>query len=116
MRLNDARSRRHSGYWAFLLHRWSGLALAAFLPAHFWVLGRALQGEAALEGAIRWAEQPLVKFAEVVLVTALALHLTGGLRLLVLEFLPWREWQRALLAAAGALAVGVGLAFAMNVV
>ena len=43
---------------------------------------------------------PLVKFAEFGLVFLLAVHLFGGLRLLALEFLPWRDWQKTLAASA----------------
>ncbi len=42
----DWRSRNHPAYWAFLAHRVSGLLLALFLPAHFWALSRAIDGEA----------------------------------------------------------------------
>jgi len=41
-----SRTRNHPAYWAFLVHRISGLALALFLPAHFLALGTALEGEA----------------------------------------------------------------------
>ena len=44
---------------------------------------------------------------------ALAAHLGGGLRVLALEFLPWRDWQKSLTAAAAALAAAVGLALAL---
>jgi fumarate reductase subunit D len=110
---NDFRARRHPAWWAFLVHRLSGLALAAFLPAHFLVLGQALAGEAALEGVLAWTRQPLVKLTEWGLVVLLAAHLAGGVRLLALEFLPWRDWQKALLAAAAGVAVAAGLAFAL---
>jgi fumarate reductase subunit D len=110
---NDYRSRNHSAWWAFLVHRLSGLALALFLPLHFWALGRALQGEVALDGFLRWTDRPQVKFAEWALVLLLAAHLGGGVRLLALEFLPWRDWHRALLACAAAVAIAVGLAFAL---
>jgi fumarate reductase subunit D len=46
-------------------------------------------------------------------VVALAAHLGGGLRVLALEFLPWRDWQKSLAAAAAALTLGVGLALAL---
>lgn len=95
--------------WVALVHRASGIALALFLPAHFWVLGQGL----AMEGFLKWTEQPLVKAAEWGLVVLLAAHLGGGLRVLALEFLPWRDWQKGLAAAAAALAVGAGLAFAL---
>jgi succinate dehydrogenase subunit D len=44
-------------------------------------------------------------------VMLLAAHLTGGARLLMLELLPWREWQKALAATAGGLAVAAGFLF-----
>ena len=84
-----------------------------FLPFHFWALGQALQGEARLDSLLHWTEQPLVRFAETMLVLLLAAHLTGGLRLLALEFLPWRDWQKSLLAWALGAALAAGLAFAL---
>ena len=109
------RNRDHPAYWAFVVHRVSGLALALFLPLHFWALGQALQGEAALDGFLRGRERPLVKASEIALVFLLAAHLTGGLRLLLIEFVGWRrEAQPALLAAAGGIAVFCALAFALN--
>ena len=89
------------------------MALAFFLPVHFLVLGTALQGEARLEGLLRWSEQPLVKVAEWILVMLLAAHLAGGLRLLALEFLPWREWHKTLAALGAAFVVAAGLVFAL---
>jgi fumarate reductase subunit D len=96
-----------------LAHRVSGVALAAFLPLHFWALGQALEGAAALDGFLAWTQQPLVKLSEWAIVLALAAHLAGGLRVLALEFLPWHEWQKGLAAAAAAVALALGLAFAL---
>jgi fumarate reductase subunit D len=110
---NDARARSHPAYWAFLVHRISGFALALFLPLHFWALGQAIQGEANLETFLRWTDAPVVKCAEWGLVVLLAAHLTGGLRLLALEFLPWRDWQKSLAALAGGVALVAGLAMAL---
>jgi fumarate reductase subunit D len=101
--------RQGASWWVALAHRISGIALALFLPAHFWVLGQGL----AMDGFLRWTEQPLVKAAEWVLVVLLAAHLGGGLRVLALEFLPWRDWQKSLAAGAAALTVGCGLALAL---
>ncbi len=109
----DFRARNHPAYWAFLVHRVSGLALALFLPLHFWALGQALAGAERLEGFLRWTDQPLVKVAEWGLVLLLAAHLAGGLRILALEFLPWRDWQKTLAAAAAAVTLSVGLVFAL---
>ena len=90
-------------WYAYLLHRLSGLGLALFLPGHFLVLSSALTDPAALDGFLAWTENPLVKIAEFGLVFLLAVHAFGGLRLLALEFLPWSPRQKTL--AAGALAL-----------
>ncbi len=108
--------RNHPAYWAFLLHRVSGVALALFLPAHFLVLGLALEKAAALDGFLAWTEAPLVKAAETGLVVLLAVHMTGGLRLLALEFLPWREGQKGLIALATGLALAAGGIFLLSAV
>jgi fumarate reductase subunit D len=92
-----------------IVHRISGIALALFLPLHFWALSRALE----LDAFLAWTEQPLVKFAEWGIVLALAAHLAGGLRVLALEFLPWSARQKTLTAGAAAATVAVGLAFAL---
>jgi len=90
--------------------------LSLFMPLHFWVLGQALHGEEKLESFLRWSDQPLVKFAEAALVLLLAAHLTGGLRLLALEFLAWRDWHKSLLAVAAGATLVAGLAFLLNLV
>jgi fumarate reductase subunit D len=109
----DVRARNHPAWWAFLVHRLSGLALALFLPLHFWVLGQALAGEAALDAFLRWTEQPLVKVSEWGIVVLLAAHAAGGLRLLALELLPWRDWQKTLFAVAAGVTLAAGLALAL---
>jgi fumarate reductase subunit D len=113
---SDARAHRHPAWWAFALHRLSGLALAVFLPLHFWALGRALHGNAALDGFLRFADRPLFKFAEWGLVVLLALHMTGGVRLLLIEFGPWSGLRKNWIAAAAGAAALAGLAFALALV
>ena len=68
MRTVDYRARMHAGYWAFAVHRASGLALALFLPVHFWALGLALQGEPGLDGFLRWTDSAAYKLGEWTLV------------------------------------------------
>jgi fumarate reductase subunit D len=115
IRRNDCRARRGAGWWAFAVHRVSGVTLAAFLPAHFLVLGQALNGAQALDGVLAWTDLPLVKASELALVFLLAVHLTGGLRLLLVEFGGWRaSWQPALIATACGLAALAALLFALN--
>ncbi|HEV8554171.1 MAG TPA: succinate dehydrogenase, cytochrome b556 subunit [Casimicrobiaceae bacterium] len=115
MTILASHNRGHVAYWAFIVHRVSGLALALFLPLHFLVLGQALEGEAALDVVLRWTETPLLQASEIALVFLLAAHLTGGLRLLFVEFVGWRsEAQKMLIASAGGVAAFCALAFALN--
>ena len=107
--------RRDVLWIAALVHRLSGLALACFLPFHFLALSLALQGEARLDTFLRWTHQPLVKFAEGGLVLLLAIHLLGGLRLLALENLAWRNGQVRLALLAGAAAAATAAWFLARV-
>ena len=107
-------ARGHSLWWAYLVHRLSGLALAMFLPAHFWVLSFALMEPERLDGFLHWADRPLVKLAESGLVFLLAVHAFGGLRLLALEALGWTARQKTSAAAAVALAIFLALTFALR--
>ncbi len=56
-----------------------------------------------------------MKAAETLLVMLLAAHLTGGVRLLAIEFLPWQDWQKTWVALAACLSIVVGLLFLLNV-
>ena len=115
IRRNDFRARGQSGWWAFAVHRISGILLALFLPAHFLVLGAALNGATALDTTLAWTEAPWVKASEVALVFLLAAHLGGGMRLLFVEFGGFRAaWQPALIAAAFGCATLCALLFALN--
>ncbi len=95
--------------WLAHIHRVSGVALAVFLPLHFWVLGNALQ----LDSFLAWTARPMVKLGEWAIVVALSAHLAGGLRVLAIEFLDWHEWQKGLAAFAAAIVLATGLALAL---
>jgi fumarate reductase subunit D len=116
IRRNEWRARSHPAYWAFLLHRLSGLALAVFLPLHFWALGQALRGAAALDGFLRFADQPLFKFGEWALVVLLALHMMGGVRLLLIEFGSASGLRKNWIAGAIGFAAAAGMAFALSLI
>jgi fumarate reductase subunit D len=103
---------RKSGLWiAAMVHRLSGLALACFLPLHFLALGLAIDGEAQLDRFLAWTANPWVKLAETTLVFLLTVHLLGGVRVLLLETLPWREGHKQLATAAVAAAALAAIAF-----
>ena len=72
-------ARNHPAWWAFLLHRISGLALVIFLPVHLFVLSMGLEDSSRLDRFLTWADTPLVKLAETVLVCLFAVHAAGAL-------------------------------------
>lgn len=108
--------REHPLWLAYMLHRLSGLGLALFLPAHFYVLSLALTRPDRLDGFLAFEDNPLVKLAEVGLVFLLAVHFFGGLRLLALELLPWSARQKSLAAASVAVAFFVSGSFLLRAV
>jgi fumarate reductase subunit D len=111
-------ARNHQAYWAFLGHRLSGIALALFLPVHFYVLGMALDAP-RLDRFLKLADLPAMKFGEWGLVMLLALHMFFGLRLLALELLPWSSTRDARIAWIGwgfAATVVVGFVFIAGVI
>lgn len=112
---HDSGHRRDALWIAAMVHRVSGLALAGFLPLHFLALALAIDGEARLESFLRWTANPLVKLAETGLVFLLAVHMLGGLRVLVIENLPWREGQKRLALLAGGAAITVATLFILTV-
>ncbi len=113
-RRNDQRARAHSVYWAFLTHRLSGLALALFLPFHFWALGQALHGAAGLDRFLQLTDHPLFKTAEWGLAILLSLHLAGGVRLLLIEFGDSGGLRKDWIAIAAGFATVAGLAFGLS--
>ena len=114
VRGSDARARAHPAYWAFVVHRVSGLVLALFLPVHFFALSQALD-PARLDRFLAWTHEPAVRLTEAVIVLALAAHLAGGLRLLLVEFVGWRaDAQKSALAAGAAFILAVGVLLALN--
>lgn len=100
--------RTHTLWFAYILHRLSGLSLGLFLPAHFYIMSLALTQPERLDGFLKWTDLMIVKVAEYGLVFLLAVHIFGGLRLMALEWLPWSNGQKTLAAAA------VGCAFLIS--
>jgi fumarate reductase subunit D len=108
--------RRGSALWiAAMVHRMSGLALAIFLPVHFFVLGLSFHGGARLDAFLRWTDQPLVQLAEGGLIFLLTVHLLGGLRVLVIENFDWHDGQKQLATLAAAVSAVIAFIFLVRV-
>lgn len=101
-------------WYAFVIHRISGLLLALFLPVHFFMLSLALTQPQRFAQLIAWTDNPIVKIAEALLVLLLAAHFFGGIRVLVLELLPWPKWQKTLVALSISLSFLVAMLFLLK--
>lgn len=108
--------RSHALWYAFMVHRVSGVVLALFLPVHFYTLAMALTAPAQLDGFLQWTDTAAVKFAEFGLVLLLALHMFGGLRLMALEWLPWSDRQKTLAAGAAAISFLISGVFLLRAI
>ena len=108
--------RAHPLWLAYILHRLSGLGLALFLPLHFWVLSLAMTDPERFDGFLRMTDAGIVKLAEFGLVFLLAIHIFGGLRLMALEWFPWRASQKTLAAGATAISFLVAILFLMKAI
>ncbi len=108
--------RSHALWYAFMVHRVSGIVLALFLPVHFYTLAMALTAPAQLDGFLQWTDMAAVKFAEFGLVLLLALHMFGGLRLMAMEWLPWSDRQKTLAAGAAAISLLISGVFLLRAI
>jgi len=108
--------RAHPLWFAYILHRMSGLVLAIFLPLHFWVLAMALKNPARLDGFLHLTDVGMVKLAEFGLVFLLAVHMFGGLRLMAMEWLPWSAPQKTLAAGVAAVSFLIATLFLMKAI
>jgi fumarate reductase subunit D len=114
-RLNNLRAAAGQPlFWAKLIHRVSGLVLAFFLPIHFWALSHALDGAAALSRVMRISDNSLYKASEWALVLLLALHMTGGLRILWMEKLDISASLKDALAWCVGISFLIAMIFAFN--
>lgn len=109
--IKDITGRAHPLWFAYIVHRLSGLGLALFLPLHFWVLAMAMTNPSKLDGFLRMTDSTVIKLAEFVLVFLLAVHMFGGLRLMAMEWLPWTHSQKTLAASAVALSFLIAILF-----
>jgi len=114
--IKDIGGRAHPLWFAYMLHRLSGLGLALFLPVHFWVLAMAITDPETLDGFLKLTDSAAVKIAEFVLVFLLAVHMFGGLRLMAMEWLPWTHSQKTLAATAVAVSFLVAIVFLLQAV
>lgn len=105
--------RRHSGSWAYIFHRISGLALTFYLFVHIWALSSLKHGQAAFQEEMALFSSPPFKFLEWVLGFAVMYHALNGVRIALVDLADGARYHKKLLTAV--YVVGVLLVVMMGV-
>jgi len=87
---------RQVGSWAFTLNRLTALALTFYLIVHLVVLNKLTQGARSYDEFVAFAQVPLIKVGEILLIAAVVLHGLNGLRLTLLAFGIGLRYQKIL--------------------
>lgn len=90
--------RRDVGSWAFILNRITGLVLTFYLIVHLSVLNKLTQGPQAYDDFVAFAQLPLVKLGEILLIAAVVLHGLNGLRVILLALGIGVRYQKTIFA------------------
>ena len=77
---------RQVGSWAFILNRLIALALTFYLGLHLVVLNKLTQGVQSYNDFVAFAQMPLIKAGEIILIATVTLHGLNGVRLTLLAF------------------------------
>ncbi len=94
------------GRLAFMVHRLTGIALAAYLFLHLAVLAQLQAGPSGWDGFVALAESPLFTLLDVILLAGVLFHGLNGLRMTLLGFGKALRWQGQLFWTALVVAIG----------
>src|SRR5687768_16787804 len=91
--------RLHSGSWAFIFHRISGLALTFYLFVHIWALSSLKHGRAAFQAEMDLFTTFPFKVLEWVLAFAVMFHALNGARIALVDLAQGAKYHKTLLMA-----------------
>jgi succinate dehydrogenase / fumarate reductase cytochrome b subunit len=91
--------RTHSGSWAYIFHRISGLALTFYLFVHIWALSSLKHGMAAFQEEMRLFTTPPFKMLEWLLGFAVMFHALNGARIALVDLADGARYHKTLLTA-----------------
>ena len=97
------RYKMRTGMFAWMLHRFTGLALLGYLVLHVWGL-KAVTNRDAYNALIAEYHGPLFKVGEFLLLGAVIYHALNGLRIVLIDFVGWSPNQKRLFWTLGAVA------------
>ncbi len=103
-----------TGFWAWLLHRVSGLAIIFYLLLHISVISSVLWGGGSFDTVMAYLKRPAFAAGELLLVVAVMYHGLNGVRIILFDLGIGIKRQKVLFWGAFFLTV-VGFAYALKV-
>lgn len=77
--------KKHSGSWAWILHRGTGVALTVYLFVHIWALTGISKGREAFEAEMKLFQNPLFTAMEFLLFIPVIFHSLNGFRIVLVD-------------------------------
>jgi succinate dehydrogenase / fumarate reductase, cytochrome b subunit len=77
--------RRHSGSWAWIFHRISGVALTVYLFIHIWALTGISRGRQAFTEEMEMFSSPVFMALEFLLFLPVIFHSLNGFRIVLVD-------------------------------
>ena len=93
-----------TGFFSFILRRFTGVALVLYLFTHMWVIGSVNQGAETFNNRLNLVQTPFFKVAEIALLAAVVYHGFDGIRLIIVHYFNVTEYRKSLFYAAFAIA------------
>lgn len=85
--IKDIELNRHPGQYAFSMHRVTGVALAIYLLLHITLHSTALLfGPDVYDRLLSTLGNPFGRFLEIITIFAVVIHMSNGIRLLLIDF------------------------------
>jgi succinate dehydrogenase cytochrome b556 subunit len=103
--------RRHSGSWAYILHRVTGIGLTVYLFVHIWALSSLTHGRAAFAAEMKTFTTPVFKLSEWALGLLVMFHAFNGIRIAIVDLADGARYHKKLLA--GVWVVGIAVVVGM---
>lgn len=95
--IKDLDLNRHPGQYAFSLHRVTGIALTIYLLLHITLHSTALiLGPDAYDRVLSTLENPFGRLMELLTILAVVIHMSNGVRLLLIDFFDMARGHRRL--------------------
>lgn len=91
--------RKHSGSWAWILHRITGLGLTAYILMHIIALTGLLKGEAAFNAEMKLFSSPAFLVGEWLLGALVIFHAVNGIRIVLVDLGNGARYHKQILVA-----------------